>query len=279
MKTNCKIDRIWEKFNKNKNKKFKNQLIEHYYPYVHKIANQLSKHLTSAITPDELASHGVEGLYKAIDNFDQNRNVRFRTYAYRRIHGAMLDGLRKNDWVPRSVRARQSKIEKATRVIESKLGHGASQEDILSVLGIDTHKFNKSVERFKARHLVSIDSCSDHDIDDDYNKKDFNAYLVSDSDCQPESKLIRKEFLNKLIGKRCSVLERKIVYLYYYEGLTMKEISNTLKISNYKISESRISQIHHNMLKKLQTSVDVNPEYFAGVLSAIDECNDIDALF
>ncbi|MFW6173209.1 MAG: sigma-70 family RNA polymerase sigma factor [Elusimicrobiota bacterium] len=273
------IEEVWKKYNKRKTKKCKNLLVEYYYSYVYRIALKLSSRLTSAVTADELVSHGVEGLYKAIDKFDPNFNVKFMTYAYSRIQGAMLDGLRKEDWVPRSVRARQSKIEKVTNLLESQFGYKVDQSEVLSALKIDSKKYIKNSGRYQAKHIVSLESSSNTEIDNEDNKKDFNTHLISETDAKPDSKLLRKEFLNKLLGKKFSALERKIVYLYYYENLTMKEISELLTQNGSKISESRISQIHYKILSKLKNTVSVNPEYFTDILSIINECNDTDVLF
>jgi len=274
MKTKSILD-VWNIYLKNRDDKSKNKLVEHYFTFVNKIASTLSRKLNNHVSQPELASHGVDGLYKAIENFDETRGNKFETYAYIRIKGAMLDGLRKEDWVPRSVRIRETMIQKEQDKIQNDNGKKMTKTEALQKLGIKEVDYNKNPEKFRARSTFSIESCSNSDIDNDDNKKDFNEYLESHNNISPDSNLIRMEFLNKLIGKRFTKLEKDIVYLYYYEELTMKEIAK-----NLKISESRVSQIHQNILERLKTRIKINPAYFSdNILDIIGKCNNNNPLF
>ncbi|HUU87476.1 MAG TPA: FliA/WhiG family RNA polymerase sigma factor [Candidatus Glassbacteria bacterium] len=274
MKTKSILD-VWNIYLKNRDDKSKNKLVEHYFTFVNKIASTLSRKLNNHVSQPELASHGVDGLYKAIENFDETRGNKFETYAYIRIKGAMLDGLRKEDWVPRSVRIRETMIQKEQDKIQNDNGKKMTKTEALQKLGIKEVDYHKNPEKFRARSTFSIESCSNSDIDNDDNKKDFNEYLESHNNISPDSNLIRMEFLNKLIGKRFTKLEKDIVYLYYYEELTMKEIAK-----NLKISESRVSQIHQNILERLKTRIKINPAYFSdNILDIIGKCNNNNPLF
>jgi|3_EtaG_2_1085321.scaffolds.fasta_scaffold00221_13 RNA polymerase sigma factor for flagellar operon FliA len=266
---------VWDVYLKDRDDKSKNKLVEHYFTFVNKIATTLSRKLNGHVSQPELASHGVDGLYKAIENFDVTRGNKFETYAYIRIRGAMLDGLRKEDWVPRSVRIRENSIQKEQDKLQNASGEKASRSDALKELGINELDYNKHPEKFRARSIFSIESCSNPDIDNNDNKKDFNEYLESHKNSSPDSRIVRMEFLNKLIGRRFTKLEKNIVYLYYYEELTMKEIAKQLKIS-----ESRISQIHQSVLKRLKTRIKINPNYFSdNILDIIEKCKNSNPLF
>jgi len=269
------LSQTWNIYLRDRDDNSKRKLVEHYFGFVNSIASRLSVKLNNHVSPPELASHGVDGLYKAIERFDITRGNKFETYAYIRIKGAMFDGLRKEDWVPRSVRVRQSNIEKERYKLENISGKKTSELEALKNLDINETDYNKNVGKFKAKSISSIESCSNPDIDNSDNKKDFNMYLEAHNCSSPDGKVLRKEFLNKLIGKKFTKLEKKIVYYYYYRNLTMKEISQELEIS-----ESRISQIHHNVLKRLKTRIKVNPSYFSDeILGIIKNCNSNDFLF
>jgi len=274
MKTESIFD-VWDVYLKDRDDESKNKLVEYYFTFVNKIASTLSRKLNNHVSQPELASHGVDGLYKAIENFDETRENKFETYAYIRIKGAMLDGLRKEDWVPRSVRIREKMIQKEQDKLQNTSGKKITKPEALQKLGINEFDYNKNPEKFRARSVFSIESCSNPDIDNDDNKKDFNEYLESHNNVSPDSNLVRVEFLNKLIGKRFTKLEKNIVYLYYYEELTMKEIARKLKIS-----ESRISQIHQSILERLKTRIKINPSYFSdNILDIIEKCNNNNPLF
>jgi len=274
MKTKSILD-VWNVYLKKRDDGSKKELVEYYFTFVNKIASTLSRKLNNHVSQPELASHGVDGLYKAIENFDETRGNKFETYAYIRIKGAMLDGLRKEDWVPRSVRIRETMIQKEQDKLQNENGKKTTKSETLQKLGINEFDYNKNPEKFRARSIFSIESCSNSDIDDNDNKKDFNECLESHNNVSPDSNLVRMEFLNKLVGKRFTKLEKNIVYLYYYEELTMKEIAKRIKIS-----ESRISQIHQSILKRLKTRIKINPSYFGdNIIDIIKKCNSSNSLF
>jgi len=270
---NKKLQKTWEKFQKNKDKKQLKKLVEYYYEnFVLKIAKSLEKRLRHKIAVEELASHGVSGLYKAIKSYDSFRGVKFETYAYSRIWGSMIDGLREEDRVPRSVRIRQAKIEKARHKLELKSGHKVSDQEAVQHAGFDIGEYYKNKSKFHATFGTSIET-NTNDICTEDNKKDFNRYLTS-NESPADSCILRKEFLNKLIGKDFTPFERKIIYYYYYEQLSMREIARDLNVS-----ESRISQIHQSILVRLRNRIEVNPDYFdSNVLEIIESGKNKDSL-
>jgi len=271
---NKKLQNTWKKFRINKDKKYLKKLVEHYYEtLVIKIAKSLERKLRYKIPVNELASHGVSGLYKAIDSYDVLRGVRFETYSYSRIWGSMIDGLREEDRVPRSVHIRQSKINNEKHKLETLYGYRISEQDAVKHAGFSVNDYYKNRSKFNATFSTSIES-NTNDIDTEENKKDFNEYLVAKNESSAGSRILRKEFLNKLIGKNFTQMERKIIYYYYYEKLSMREIAKDLNVS-----ESRISQIHQLALKRLKDRIKFNPEYFdSNVLEIINKCNDKDSL-
>ena len=150
-----------------------------------------------------------------MENFDENIGVKFETYAYARVWGSVIDGIREEDRVPRSVRMRQSTIEKMKQEIEIEDGRKVSDEEAALRAGIDLKEYNKNRHKFHANTCFSIESNVNHDIDNEDNKKDCNESLV-DSNCSSvDSQLVRKEFLSKLMGRNFTPTERKIIYYYY----------------------------------------------------------------
>jgi RNA polymerase sigma factor for flagellar operon FliA len=273
MQKTKELHSVWKKFSKSRDEDSRNVLVEYYYTHlVRKIASNLSAKFYYKIPVDELASHGVTGLYRALDGFDEERGVKFETYAFSRIWGSILDGLRKEDRVPRSVRIRQSRIEKIKSEMEIELGY-VDENTAIKQAGFDPKEYHKNLSKFKASHFSSIET-NTNDIDNDDNKKDFNKNLISQCEPTADSTLVRKEFLGKLIGRNFSQIERRIIYYYYYQELSMREISALLKIS-----ESKVSQMHRSILKRLKTRIKVNPKYFGmDVAIFIKECNDKDNL-
>jgi len=279
MKNDVNIKNTWKKYLKSDktDKESKDILVEHYFSnLVKKIANNLTRKFRYKISTDELASHGVFGLYRALESFDENRGVKFETYAYSRIWGSVIDGMREEDRIPRSVRIRQSKIAKAKIELEAECNRQVSDEEAVLRAGIDLKEYNKNKNRFHANYFYSIETSADPNFsgNDGTNKKDFNEYLANTNEASVDSSMIRQEFLYKLIGKNLTPAERKIIYYYYYENMPLCDIARKLGLS-----ESRISQKHQSILKKLKKRIEVNPKYFdENIANVINKCNDKNSL-
>jgi RNA polymerase sigma factor FliA len=271
---------LWQKFQKesikSKKDKFKQQLVELYYPLVQKISFKIAENLQWNLQPDELTSYGLDGLYIAIDRFSLDRGVDFPTYANRRISGSMIDNVRKNDFVPRSVRLNQNLIEKKRQELEHLEGRKVTEYEVIEQLGINQKEYATNIKKYSPLNLISIEGS---DINDSSKHEDFKQdSLVDLADTKsnsPDSKLIRKEFISKLISKNFSLIEQKIIYYYYYENLTMGEIG-----AKINTSESRISQIHMDIINRLKNKIERNPDFFgSNIEEFIKKCNDNGPLF
>lgn len=268
------LERAWSNYFKKRSPENKRPLVAHYFEFVQHIANNVAQKLNWRVPVDELTSHGIDGLYSAIEAFDHKRGIKFETYAYRRVQGSMIDAMRAEDWVPRSVRQRQEEINNKREALEAQRGEKVHMGEVLQSLAINEVDYHKNVSKYRAAGRSSIENCINTEVEND-NKKDFNKYLECKNISQQDSKLVRREFLSKLMGKDFSTLERKIIYYYYYEDLTMKEIAAKLNIS-----ESRISQIHQQVIKRLKVRVEVNPDYFSkDIVEVMQECNSKDSLY
>lgn len=242
MKT-IEIDKIWEEYEKNKTPELREKLIIEYAPLVKLVAGRLSMYLGYNVEYDELVSYGIFGLIDAIDKFDLEKEVKFETYASLRIRGTILDQIRKMDWIPRTIRQKQKKIDEAIKSVETRTGKIASDEEIAQELGLSESELLTWQSQLKVTNVVSLNEYIEQGAEPvmDAHK---NSHFI-----QPEDKVQQDELRLKLDDalETLTEKERKVVLLYYYEDLTLKEISCILEVS-----ESRVSQLHTKALIKMR---------------------------
>ncbi len=237
-------NKLWTEYNKSKSADIREQLILEYAPLVKLVAGRLSMYLGFNVEYDDLVGYGIFGLIDAIDKFDLMKDVKFETYASLRIRGAILDQIRKMDWIPRTIRQRQKKIEAAIREIEKDGGHVATDAEIAAKMEISEDEYQNWQNQMKVTGVVSLNEFMDQgaDIPEDSNNR-------SSSFVKPEE-AVEKEELKKMLAESLELLtdkEKKVILLYYYEELTLKEISEVLEVS-----ESRVSQLHTRALQKMR---------------------------
>jgi RNA polymerase sigma factor FliA len=229
----------------NKDKKLKEELVLKYAPLVKNIAERMAIRLPPNISKEELIGPGVFGLFDAIDKFDSTKNIKFQTYANLRIKGAILDELRKMDWISRSIRRNIHRIEDAIRSLELKLGREPDDFEVAKQIGVDIETYHRMTMKAQGAGLLSFDeSISD-------SKAQKLSGQVPD-ELSPFDELKIKE-LKKVISKALSKLPKKeqmVMSLYYYDELTLKEIAKVLNLT-----ESRISQIHSKAIIKLRVKL------------------------
>lgn len=242
MKT-AEREQLWEEFFKNPSTELREQIIIEYAPLVKIVAGRLSMYLGYNVEYDDLVGYGIFGLIDAIDKFDINKEVKFETYASLRIRGSILDQIRKMDWIPRTVRQKQKKIDEAIRKIETETGRNAQDEEIARELGVSEEELTNWQSQLKVTNLVSLNEYVDQGLEPVMDARG-NSHFA-----QPEDAIAEEE-LKKMLAQSLEVLtekERKVITLYYYENLTLKEISNILEVS-----ESRVSQLHTKALTKMK---------------------------
>ncbi len=239
------ISEVWQEYKQDQgNKDLRNALIEKYLPLVRYNAERVWSKLPDGVDLNDLISAGVFGLMDAIEAFDLNRGVKFETYCVPRIRGAMLDELRTMDWVPRLVRSKASKVEHARKAAEAETGRPPSDAEIAAKMQISTEEF----ERLKAEaSAVSLVSLNKKWYETDSYKDVREIDVLEDNKGIDPTNGIQKRDLMKLVTKGLNRNERLIIILYYYEELTMKEIGNTLGLS-----ESRVSQMHSSIIMRLK---------------------------
>ncbi len=248
--------KLLEIYAKMKSPEVREQLILEYAPLVKVVAGRLSMYLGYNVEYEDLVSYGIFGLIDAIDKFDCMKDVKFETYASLRIRGAILDQIRRMDWIPRTIRQKQKKIEAVIKEVEQSTGHMATDEEVARGLGISNEEYLEWQSQMKITGLVSLNEYMEQgsDISQDYRRHTTSHFEA------PEER-IEKEELAKVLGEALQLLtekEQKVITLYYYEELTLKEISNILEVS-----ESRVSQLHTRALKKMK----VKMGNYMGILS------------
>ena len=236
-------EKLWEEYQKNKTPQLREQIILEYAPVVKLVAGRLSMYLGYNVEYEDLVSYGIFGLIDAIDKFDLGKEVKFETYASLRIRGTILDQIRKMDWIPRTVRQKQKRIDEAIKQIEMRTGKTASDEELAVELGITDDELLNWQSQLKVTNVVSLNEYLEQGSEPvmDAHK---NSHFV-----QPEEK-VQEDELKQMLSETMETLtekERKVILLYYYEELTLKEISNILEVS-----ESRVSQLHTKALLKMR---------------------------
>ncbi len=235
--------KLWETYRKSPTPEMREQIILEYAPLVKVVAGRLSMYLGYNVEYEDLVSYGIFGLIDAIDKFDMQKDVKFETYASLRIRGAILDQIRKMDWIPRTVRQKQKKIDEATRNIEMRTGKNATDEEIAGELGLDKEELTEWQSRLKITNVVSLNEFLEQGQEPVMDARSNSHFS------QPEDVVSERE-LKQVLEEALEVLtekEKKVILLYYYEDLTLKEISKVLEVS-----ESRVSQLHTKALLKMR---------------------------
>ena len=249
--------KLWTEYDKSRTPELREKIILEYAPLVKLVAGRLSMYLGYNVEYDDLVSYGIFGLIDAIDKYDYAKEVKFETYASLRIRGAILDQIRKMDWIPRTIRQKQKRIDAVCKDLETRLGRSATDEEIASELGISDDEYLDWQSQMKITNVVSLNEYMEQGAE---VPAEGNQFTTARFDSPEEN--IEKEELKKVLEESLEQLtekEKKVILLYYYEDLTLKEISNVLEVS-----ESRISQLHTRALQKMKTKMGDYMGIFAG---------------
>lgn len=238
--------KLWESYAKERTLEIREKIIIEYAPLVKIVAGRLSMYLGHCVEYDDLVGYGVFGLIDAIDKFDSTKMVKFETYASLRIRGAILDQIRKMDWIPRTIRQKQKKIEMAMREIELQTGREASDDEIAKVIGIEQSELEDWRNKTKVTNIISLDEFLEQGSESSFDSKDKSIFELPEK--KVENDEIKKMLMESLEG--LTEKEKKVILLYYYEELTLKEISKVLEVS-----ESRISQLHTKAIQKMKVKL------------------------
>ena len=241
---------LWIAYKKTRDPKIRDAFVKQYAPLVKYVAGKVAMGMPHNVEFDDLVGFGIFGLFDAISKFDPEKQVKFKTYAVTRIRGAIFDELRSIDWVPRSVRQKTREIEDAVRRLESSLGRAASDEEIAKELGMGIDELQSHMLKISGTSLLSLNDVW-------YSGEDNDKVAIVDSIEAPQSlnpeNIIEREEIKKVIIQAINELpdkEKKVLVLYYYEDLTLKEIGKVLEVT-----ESRVSQLHTKAILRLRAKL------------------------
>src|SRR5574344_181264 len=243
-------DNLWAEYRKTKSPALRDKFIRQYMPLVKYVAGKISVGMPNSVEFDDLVGFGQFGLLDAIETYDPEKNVKFKTYAVTRIRGAIFDELRQIDWVPRSVRQKSREIEDAVVTLESRLGRTATDSEIASSLNMSESEYHRTVMKVSGTSILSL-----NDVwytGDDNDNMSIGNNIESPTSLNPDV-IAEREEIRKVIAKAISELpekEKMVIVLYYHEDLTFKEIGEVLEVS-----ESRISQLNAKANERLKSKL------------------------
>lgn len=246
--TDGDLEVIWRTFKRTRDENLRNTLIEHHMPLVRSIAERVLQTLPKSIDVDDLSSAGTFGLMDAINGFDLSRGIKFKTYCTTRIRGSILDELRSQDWVPRLVRLKAHRLDRAIRQLEGELGRAPNQHEVARALGITLEELQAHEAEANAKTIFSLsEKWDDGDEDKEMEKVEI---LADRKSVDPVDTIQQSDALEMITGS-LTKKERLIVLMYYYEGLTMREIGEIMELT-----ESRVCQIHSNVMMRLKAQLE-----------------------
>ncbi len=240
------LDKVWKAYKKTKDPTLKEKLILEYASLVKFVAGRVSIHVGQHVEYEDLISYGIFGLIDAVDKFDIDKGVKFETYASLRIRGEIIDNIRKLDWVPRVLRQKNKQLENAFAALEVLLGREPTEQELADKLEVSLDEVKDLLKKSSIASLISLDDYleQNHEV----AASSLTGSKMDSPEAQYESaevKSLLEEGINNLSDK-----EKRVITLYYFEDLTLKEISKIMGVS-----ESRISQIHSKAVLKLQTKL------------------------
>jgi RNA polymerase sigma factor FliA len=249
MTTSVNMADLWRRLKERKDQKARDQIINQYAYLVKITAGRVVTSLPPNLERDDLVSAGIMGLIKAVDQFDTGRQVKFETYAIALIRGAILEMLREEDWVPRSVRDNVKTLERTYYQLEIRLGHPATEEEVAAEMGITTDELQKILVNTSRSNILSLDDILLGGGSSDGGERLHLTDVLQDDSANVVSEVeaaAMKRALSTGID-RLPDRERLVIALYYYEGLTFKEIGKVLTVS-----ESRVYQLHTQAVLRLR---------------------------
>ncbi|NBF40866.1 MAG: RNA polymerase sigma factor WhiG [Spirochaetes bacterium] len=243
-------EELWKLYKETGDPEIRERLVRQYAPLVKYVAGKVAVGMPHNVEFDDLVGYGVFGLFDAIEKFDPEKHVKFKTYAVTRIRGAIFDELRSIDWVPRSVRQKAREIEETVRRLESSLGRAATDEEVAKELNMSVKEYEKTMLKVSGTSILSLNDVW-------YTGEDNDKVSIADSIESPQSLnpdvIVEKDEIKRVIAQSIKELpekEKKVLVLYYYEDLTLKEIGQVLEVT-----ESRVSQLHTKAIMRLRTKL------------------------
>ena len=240
-------DKLWDMYSKENDQSIRDYFVIKYAPLVKYVAGKVSMGMPQNIEFDDLVSYGVFGLIDAISKFDPARGIKFKTYAMTRIRGAIFDELRSIDWIPRSIRQKAKQIEQVISELENKLGRTVEDEEIAREMGMPSEEFQSLLNKLSCTSMLSLNDI--WYLGDDNDELSILETLEAPENMNPDILVEKEEIRDYIIDaiQKLPDKEKKVIVLYYYEDLTLKEIGEILEVT-----ESRVSQLHTKAIMRLR---------------------------
>lgn len=240
---------LWQAFGEHRDQELRDRLVLHYAPLVKYVAGRVGTGLPSHVEVSDLIQSGIFGLVDAIEKFEPERGLKFETYAMQRIRGAILDDLRAQDWVPRSVRSRARDLERALERLEAKLQRTASDTELADELEVSQDELR---ELFAQLQMTSVVALDDLISAGGRGTASLAETLPDDRAEDPVAALVDRDSRRQLAEavERLSERDRIVVTLYYFENLTLAEIGKVLGVT-----ESRVCQLHTRAVLRLRAKL------------------------
>jgi RNA polymerase sigma factor for flagellar operon FliA len=242
------VQELWRRYKESGDGRARDELILAYSPLVKYVAGRMGSGLPAHVEESDLISYGLLGLIGALERFDPSRNIRFETYAISRIKGSMIDELRALDWVPRSVRSWARQVERAVTKLENELRRAPTDEEIAGELDVTTGEFQDILTQISTASIIALDEF--WTLSGSGGDKVTLMDTLEDTSAPDPSRAFDIQAVKELLAdaiKRLPEREKIVIGLYYYEGLTLKEIGEVLGVT-----ESRISQLHTKAILRLK---------------------------
>lgn len=242
--TSVEEQKLWQSWKANRDPHAGDVLMRKYKPLVSYHVQRIAVGLPKSVSRDELNSLGMMGLFDALNKFDPTRDLKFDTYASFRVRGAIIDGLRKEDWLPRSAREKTKKMDMLIEEMEQRLQRHVTPEEVAIELNITVDEVFQTIREHFASNILSMDEQLQ---DDESDNKTFS--IRDDSIKTPEQEAMQAELIQDLSASilKLNDKEQLVLSLFYTEEMTLTEIGEMLELST-----SRISQIHSKALFKLR---------------------------
>lgn len=242
---------VWRQYKETAALELRDKLILHYAPLVKYVAGRIYFKVPPNVDHGDLVSCGIFGLIDAIEKFDLSKNIKFETYAIARVKGAIIDELRSLDWVPRSVRFKAKELGKAYMVLEGRLKRTPTDEEVCKELGITKDKLHENISQIGNTAVVALDDT--FTVGKDMNGRVGLIDIIEDESSAEPAATFEIEEMKTLLAQAIDRLpdrEKTVIALYYYEGLTLKEIGEVLGVT-----ESRVSQMHTKAVLQLKAKL------------------------
>ncbi|MBN6185804.1 FliA/WhiG family RNA polymerase sigma factor [Aneurinibacillus sp. BA2021] len=245
----------WKRWREGGDRQAEIELIEQYLPLVNYVAGRLAIGLPDMVAKDDLISFGRFGLLDALKKFDYNRGLQFETYGMWRIRGAIIDGLRESDVLPRSIRDKAKKIEEAYAQLEQQYLRAATDEEVSKHLGVSVQELNQTMQDVSFASVYSLDE----PIQDEDDQKHSRQSIIMDEHAEKPETALHKDQQRHILAEAIERLppkERTIISLFYYEECSLTEIAEIMGLS-----ASRISQLHSKAIFRMRGALTRSKDY------------------